>query len=218
MTLWASPKGSFFMFVTKYPLFPLDYYEKIMYTYYSILQFLGERYLMKKLLIVVDMQNDFVDGALGSDEAVKIVPNVIEKIRSCDGDIIVTYDTHFDNYSETEEGKKLPVPHCIKGTHGWELNAGVAEALIGKNVKYIEKPTFGSTEMAEYIRIAYDEIPDIELVGLCTDICVVSNAILLKANFYEADVSVDSSCCAGVTPESHNAALLTMKMCQINVK
>ena len=173
---------------------------------------------MEKLLIVVDMQNDFVDGALGSAEAVKIVPRVTEKIRSHDGDVIVTYDTHFENYSDTKEGKMLPVPHCIKGTYGWELNAEVAEALKGKNVKYIEKPTFGSTEMTEYIKAAYAKVPDIELVGLCTDICVVSNAMLLKANFCEADISVDSSCCAGVTPDSHDAALLTMKMCQINVK
>ncbi len=172
---------------------------------------------MKKLLIVVDMQNDFVDGALGSAEAVAIVLNVVDKILSHDGDVIVTYDTHAENYSDTQEGKKLPVSHCIKGTYGWELNAKVAEALTGKNVKVIEKPTFGSTELPEYIRANYREIPDMELVGLCTDICVVSNALLLKANFLDAEVSVDSSCCAGVTRDSHDAALLTMKMCQINV-
>ena len=172
---------------------------------------------MKKLLIVVDMQNDFVDGALGSAEAVSIVPGVVNKIMSHDGDVIVTYDTHDENYSDTQEGKKLPVPHCIKGTYGWEINSKVAEALKDKNVKYIEKPTFGSTVLPEYIKANYSEIPDMELVGLCTDICVVSNALLLKANFLDAEVSVDSACCAGVTPESHGAALLTMKMCQINV-
>ena len=173
---------------------------------------------IKKLLIVVDMQNDFVDGALGSNEAVSIVPNVVKKIEDFDGDIIVTYDTHSENYMDTQEGKHLPVPHCIKGTDGWELNIDVRHALDNKTYKAIEKPTFGSTELPEYIKANYD--PDeieIELVGLCTDICVVSNALLLKANFIETKVSVDASCCAGVTPESHNAALTTMKMCQVNV-
>ena len=173
---------------------------------------------MNKMLIVVDMQNDFVDGALGTKEAVAIVDNVVKKIEEFNGDIIVTYDTHLDNYPETREGKKLPVPHCIKGTDGWELNKKVQAALDKKGYKAIEKPTFGSTELVKYIRDNYslDEIR-IELVGLCTDICVVSNALLLKADFIETDISVDASCCAGVTPESHNAALLTMKMCQINV-
>ena len=173
---------------------------------------------MKKLLIVVDMQKDFVDGALGSEEAVAIVDNVVAKIEDFDGDIIVTYDTHPENYMETQEGKNLPVPHCIKGTDGWQLDARVQAALDKINYKAIEKPTFGSTELTEYIRTTYN--PDdisIELIGLCTDICVVSNALLLKANFLETKVSVDASCCAGVTPDSHNAALTTMKMCQVNV-
>ncbi len=173
---------------------------------------------MKKVLIVVDMQKDFVDGALGSAEAAAIVDNVVKKIESFDGDIIVTYDTHHKNYMETQEGKNLPVPHCIKGTEGWELDPKVRAALEGREYRAIEKPTFGSVELAEYIKEKYnpDDI-EIELIGLCTDICVVSNALLLKANFLEAKVSVDASCCAGVTPDSHNAALLTMKMCQINV-
>ena len=173
---------------------------------------------MKKILIVVDMQKDFVDGALGSAEAVGIVGNVVNKIRNFDGDIIVTYDTHPETYMQTQEGKNLPVPHCIKGTDGWKLNAEVQAALENKDYKIIEKPTFGSVELPEYIRSNYetDEI-EIELIGLCTDICVVSNALLLKANFLEVKVSVDSACCAGVTPESHDAALLTMKMCQVNV-
>lgn len=173
---------------------------------------------MKKLLIVVDMQKDFVDGALGSKEAVAIVDNVVNKIENFDGDIIVTYDTHFENYMETQEGKKLPVPHCIKGTDGWELDAKVQAAVDKKNYKAIEKPTFGSTELPEYIKTNYNPAElEIELIGLCTDICVVSNALLMKANFLEAKVSVDASCCAGVTVESHNAALATMKMCQVNV-
>lgn len=173
---------------------------------------------MKKILIVVDMQKDFVDGALGSAEAKAIVDNVVRKIESFDGDIIVTYDTHPENYMETQEGKNLPVPHCIKGTDGWKLDSKVQAAINKKAYKAIEKPTFGSTELPEYIRANYnpDEI-EIELIGLCTDICVVSNALLMKANFLETKVSVDASCCAGVTPDSHNAALTTMKMCQVNV-
>ena len=174
---------------------------------------------MKKLLIVVDMQKDFVDGALGTPEAVAIVPHVVKKIEGFDGDIIVTYDTHEENYMETQEGKHLPVPHCIKGTPGWEVDEKVQAALDQKTYTAIEKPTFGSTALPELIKTVYDPAQiEIELCGLCTDICVVSNALLLKANFLETTVAVDSSCCAGVTPESHNAALLTMKMCQVQVK
>ena len=173
---------------------------------------------MKRILIVVDMQKDFVDGALGSKEAVAIVGNVVNKIETFDGDVIVTYDTHPENYMETQEGKNLPVPHCIKGTDGWKLDSKVQAALDKREYKAIEKPTFGSVELPEYIKANYnpDEI-EIELIGLCTDICVVSNALMMKANFLETKVSVDASCCAGVTPESHNAALTTMKMCQVNV-
>lgn len=173
---------------------------------------------MKKLLIVVDMQKDFVDGALGSPEAVAIVDNVVRKIDEFDGDIIVTYDTHSKNYMETQEGKNLPVPHCIKNTDGWKLDAKVQAVLDKKEYKTIEKPTFGSVELPEYVKTNYNpnEI-EIELIGLCTDICVVSNALLMKANFLETKVSVDAGCCAGVTPDSHSAALTTMKMCQVNV-
>ncbi len=174
---------------------------------------------MKKFLIVVDMQKDFVDGALGTAEAVRIVPKVVEKIKTFGGDIFVTYDTHFENYMETSEGKNLPVPHCIKDTDGWQLDADVKEALNGREYTAVEKPTFGSVKLPEIIKQkAGDEAFSIELVGLCTDICVVSNALLLKAGFPEVPISVDSSCCAGVTVDSHNAALTTMKMCQINVK
>lgn len=169
---------------------------------------------MKKLLVVVDIQKDFVDGALGTKEAVAIIDNAVKKIENFEGDIIVTYDTHFENYMETQEGKNLPIPHCIKGTDGWQLNEKIQQAVDKKGYIAIEKPTFGSIDLPKTINKNYDEI---ELIGLCTDICVVSNAILLKANFLETKITIDASCCAGVTPESHNAALLTMKMCQINV-
>ncbi|MEE0858854.1 MAG: isochorismatase family cysteine hydrolase [Acutalibacteraceae bacterium] len=173
---------------------------------------------MKKFLVVVDMQKDFVDGALGTTEAVAIVPKVTKKISEFDGDIFVTYDTHFENYMETSEGKKLPVPHCIKGTNGWKLNDEVAIALNGKEYTEVEKITFGSVDLPALIKnTAGDEEFSVELIGLCTDICVVSNALLLKANFPEMEISVDQSCCAGVTPESHNASITTMKMCQINI-
>ena len=173
---------------------------------------------MKKFLVVVDMQKDFVDGALGTTEAVAIVPKVTKKISEFDGDIFVTYDTHFENYMETSEGKKLPVPHCIKGTNGWKLNDEVAKASNRKEYTEVEKITFGSVDLPALIKnTAGDEEFSVELIGLCTDICVVSNALLLKANFPEMEISVDQSCCAGVTPESHNASITTMKMCQINI-
>lgn len=173
---------------------------------------------MKHLLVVVDIQKDFVDGALGTAEAVAIVENAAKKIREFDGEIFVTYDTHFENYMETAEGAKLPVPHCIKGTEGWELNAVIADALADKDYTAVEKITFGSTELPELVKKAVgDEDFDVTLIGLCTDICVVSNALILKANFPEKEVYVDAACCAGVTVDTHNAALATMKMCQINV-
>ena len=170
---------------------------------------------MRKILIVVDMQNDFIDGSLGTAEAVSIVENVKEKIRSyAKEDIFVTMDTHEADYLSTQEGMNLPVEHCIRGTKGWEVRADIAELLDGAAV--YEKPTFGSVELAEDIaEIAGDTDLEIEIVGLCTDICVVSNALLLKAVMPEVRISVDPSCCAGVTPGSHEAALKTMQMCQI---
>lgn len=172
---------------------------------------------MKKILVVVDMQNDFVDGALGTKEAQSIVKNVVEKIKSYD-DIFVTYDTHFENYTETSEGRKLPVPHCIKGTQGWKLNAEIQQALSDKKYTQVEKITFGSVDLPKLIsEYAEDEDFSVELVGLCTDICVVSNALILKANFPEKEITVDASCCAGVSPETHNASLDTMRCCQINI-
>ena len=174
---------------------------------------------MKKILVVVDMQKDFVDGALGSNEACAIVDNVVRKIEEFDGKIFVTYDTHFENYMETREGKNLPVAHCIKGTEGWMLDAKVEAALAGKDAVRIEKVTFGSEKLPELIRdYAGDEEPDICIIGLCTDICVVSNALILKAAFPEAEICVDAKCCAGVTPKAHEAALATMQSCQIIIK
>lgn len=172
---------------------------------------------MRKILVVVDMQKDFVDGALGSSEAVAIVDNVVKKINEFDGEIIVTYDTHQDNYMGTREGKYLPVPHCIKDTNGWQLNDKVQEALDAKEYITIRKPTFGSTRLVEMLNDCDQKNTEVTLIGLCTDICVVSNAMLLKAFYPEMDITVDASCCAGVTPSSHDAALTTMKMCQIDV-
>ncbi len=165
---------------------------------------------MKKTLIVVDMQNDFIDGALGTKEAQMIVGNVKKKIAEYQerGDqIIFTRDTHQENYLDTPEGRKLPVKHCIYGTKGWEI----ADGLEVPGCTYIDKPTFGWTHWNE---MRFEEI---ELVGLCTDICVVSNALLLKAMFPDVEITVDADCCAGVTPQTHRAALKTMKMCQIQV-
>lgn len=165
---------------------------------------------MKKTLIVVDMQNDFIDMALGTKEAVAIVPKVKAKIEEYvkNGDeIIFTRDTHFENYLETTEGKNLPVEHCIKGTKGWEI----ADGLYVEGAKIIDKPNFGFTHWC------YENLESVELVGLCTDICVVSNALIIKAQFPDAKVKVDSSCCAGVTLESHQAALKTMQMCHVEV-
>lgn len=174
---------------------------------------------MKQFLIVVDMQNDFVDGSLGTKEAQGIVDNVANKIKNFQGEIIATFDTHFENYNKTLEGKNLPVVHCVKDTKGWQLNEKVASALNQKGFTAVEKLTFGSVDLPQIIKEkAKNEDFSIELIGLCTDICVVSNALLLKANFYEKQITVDSSCCAGVTPQTHSAALETMKMCQITVK
>lgn len=173
---------------------------------------------MKKFLIVVDMQKDFVDGALGTKEACAIVPAAAKKIAGFEGEIFATYDTHFDDYMDTAEGRKLPVPHCIKGTEGWQLNKDIAAALKAKKYTPVEKYTFGSVNLPDLIKkAAGTEEFSIELIGLCTDICVISNALILKANFPEADIAVDEACCAGVTPEKHDAAVETMKSCQIDI-
>ena len=166
---------------------------------------------MNKVLIVIDMQNDFIDGSLGTKEAQTIVPTVKEKIKEYQkrGDnIIFTRDTHQIDYLNTPEGKKLPVEHCIYGTHGWQI----AKELEVEGATYIDKPTFGWSHWEEQ---KFDN--EIELIGLCTDICVVSNALILKAVFPELKITVDASCCAGVTPQTHKSALETMKMCQIDI-
>ena len=173
---------------------------------------------MRKLLVVVDMQKDFVDGALGTKEAVAIVPAVVEKIRKYDiKDVFVTRDTHQENYMDTQEGKNLPVVHCIENTEGWELDKTVAAEVEGAT--FINKPTFGSVELAKAIKDIYEkEEIEVELIGLCTDICVISNALLLKAFYPEQKIAIDASCCAGVTPESHKNALNAMKMCQCEIR
>ena len=168
-----------------------------------------------KVLCVIDMQNDFIDGALGTAEAEAIVDNVRHKIelyrKNCDT-VIFTRDTHYENYMETAEGKNLPVPHCIKDSGGWQISNKLE---VGDST-VIDKPAFGSLELSEYVA-NLQNVEEIELVGLCTDICVISNALLLKARLHETPISVDSACCAGVTPESHNNALNAMKMCQIKI-
>lgn len=165
---------------------------------------------MKKTLIVVDMQNDFIDGSLGTKEAESIVENVKKKIaqyRDAGDQIIFTRDTHQKDYLQTNEGRHLPVEHCIEGTPGWEI----AEGLEVPGAIYVNKPSFGYPDWKDY------RLEEVEIVGLCTDICVVSNALIIKALYPEISVSVDASCCAGVTPQSHEAALTTMKMCQITI-
>ena len=175
---------------------------------------------MKKILVVIDMQNDFVDGALGTPEAVAIVDNVVKEMKKDYDKVFLTRDTHQSNYLETQEGRNLPVVHCIENTPGWQLNRRVANALKKiENYEIINKPTFGSDQLAGRIA-AYcpaEEIESITLIGLCTDICVVSNAMLLKTAFMETEIRCIANCCAGVTPATHDAALSTMKMCQVKV-
>lgn len=169
-----------------------------------------------KLLVVIDMQNDFINGALGTKEAENIVENVKNKTEKFEGEIVFTRDTHSDDYLETSEGKNLPVKHCIKNTNGWQICPTLEPYRTGKT---FDKITFGSVELMEYAKKLNenDKVEEITLVGLCTDICVISNAMLLKAALPETKITVDARCCAGVTPESHKNALSAMKMCQINI-
>lgn len=170
-----------------------------------------------KVLVVVDMQNDFIDGALGTPEAVAIVPRVVEKIKGFEGKIFATRDTHGENYLDTQEGKKLPVKHCVRGTRGWEIQEEIQSLLTEPP---LDKPTFGSRELGEKLleyQASGAEIESITLIGLCTDICVISNALLLKACLPEVPVLVDAACCAGVTPQSHARALEAMQVCQVEV-
>ena len=168
---------------------------------------------MKKCIIVVDMQNDFIDGSLGTKEAQAMLPRLAAKLEKAEGiDLIFTQDTHKADYLSTQEGKNFPVEHCIKPGKGWEI-AEALQPFVAKAKAVIEKPAFGSLELIKAAE-GYDEA---ELTGLCTDICVVSNALLLKAAFPEKDISVKESCCAGVSPETHSAAISTMKCCQIDI-
>ena len=173
---------------------------------------------MRKILLVIDMQNDFIDGALGTKEAERIVPNVKAKILSYPAqDVVATMDTHGPDYLQTQEGRSLPVVHCVRGTDGWRIQEEIAALLT--HAKIYEKPTFGSVQLAGDLKaMSETEEIELELVGLCTDICVISNALLLKAMMPEVSISVDSSCCAGVTPESHAAALIAMRSCQVLVR
>ena len=174
---------------------------------------------MKALLLVVDMQNDFIDGALGTKGARNILPPVIRRVQEFEGDVLFTRDTHFENYLETQEGKNLPVPHCIKGTKGWELQEELKQFCEKKGCAVLDKAAFGSKDLPAYLEARYPEgVESVEVIGLCTDICVISNAMLLKAFFPEMPVSVTASCCAGVTPQSHENALEAMKMCQIALR
>ena len=172
---------------------------------------------MANLLLVIDMQRDFVDGALGIKEAAEILPKVIQKIKDHQGPIIYTRDTHGEDYLNTQEGKRLPVVHCVKESQGWQLMPELMELADKSGSLVFDKPSFGSLELAAYIKELYKEHQweEIQLIGLCTDICVVSNGIILKAALPEVTISVDPACCAGVTRESHNHALEVMKMCQI---
>ena len=174
-----------------------------------------------KVLVVVDMQNDFIDGSLGTKEAQAIVPGVVEKIRNFDGKVIATRDTHGEDYLNSAEGKQLPVVHCVKGTEGWQIRPEVEAAVREKTgSRILDKPTFGSVQLGEDVRNLNetdDPVEEITLIGLCTDICVISNALLLKAYLPEVPIRVEASCCAGVTQESHEQALGAMKMCQITI-
>lgn len=175
-----------------------------------------------EILVVIDMQKDFIDGALGNAETAAVVDNVVRKIEAYkkarpEIPVVYTLDTHFENYMETQEGRNLPVPHCIRGTEGWELDDRVKKA-IGENGIAVEKNTFGAVDLAEIIKEKIGVPEKITLIGVCTDICVISNAMLLKAAFTEVPIAVDAECCAGVTPQSHSNALKALLPCQIIVE
>lgn len=176
---------------------------------------------MDRILIVVDMQNDFISGSLGTKEAAAAVERAVSRIAQWDGPVYATQDTHGEDYLQTQEGKKLPVPHCQKGTEGWKLHDAVMTALREKDWEAVEKPAFGSRILAERLLERWGgrpEMPEeIRLIGLCTDICVISNALLLKSFFPETKITVEADCCAGVTPESHQRALEAMAVCQIDI-
>ena len=170
---------------------------------------------MKKVIVAIDMQNDFIDGSLGTKEAQAMLPRLVAKLaREREAALIFTQDTHDASYLETQEGKQLSVAHCIKPSQGWEIAPALAP-YVARAAAVIEKPAFGSLALPEAVRSLGPEA--IELTGLCTDICVIANAMILKAAFPEIPISVDASCCAGVTPDSHENALAAMKMCQVRI-
>lgn len=173
-----------------------------------------------KCLVVIDVQNDFVTGSLGTAEAAEMLPRLLEKMGSFEGAILMTQDTHGADYLSTQEGKMLPVEHCIEGTEGWLFPAEVEALRESRGARVYEKPTFGSTKLVSELKRLYDseELESVELVGLCTDICVISNALMIKAAMPELPVYVDPACCAGVTPEKHEAALEVMRSCQCILK
>lgn len=172
---------------------------------------------MQNVLVVVDMQRDFIDGALGTKEAAAIVPNVVEKVKNFKGTVFFTRDTHSEDYKNTQEGKNLPVLHCIKGTDGWEIDSALQKFC---KTPIIDKPSFGSTRLPEELLKlhAKNPIAEITFVGLCTDICVISNVMITKAFLPEVLIIVDAACCAGVTPQSHRNALEAMKCCQVKIE
>ena len=172
---------------------------------------------MQKILVVVDMQNDFIDGALGTTEAAEIVKTVAKRVNEFEGRIYFTRDTHGQNYRETKEGRELPIPHCIKDSYGWQISSLIDTSSA---TAIIDKPTFGSTELVEMMKSENEreEIESITVIGVCTDICVISNVMLLKAYFPEIEIIVDAQCCAGVTAKSHKTAISAMKMCQVTVE
>lgn len=167
---------------------------------------------MKKVLIVIDMQNDFVSGALANPDAQAVVSGIVKRIENFDGEIIATRDTHAENYLATTEGKHLPVPHCIKGTNGWEIVNEIAEALQKKNAVILDKPTFGYLNWQ-----CLQDADEIEMVGTCTDICVVSNALIIKALHPDIPLSVRADLCAGTTKDNHQSALNVMACCQVQI-
>lgn len=170
-----------------------------------------------KILVIVDMQNDFISGSLGTKEALEIVPSIVQRIKEFDGDVFYTRDTHGADYLTTQEGRNLPVEHCIQNTWGWQIHSDIEKLKIGKP---INKAAFGSIGLGEFLtakNASDNSIESIMLMGVCTDICIISNALLLKAFMPEIPILVDASCCAGVTPESHRQALEAMKVCHIDI-
>lgn len=174
---------------------------------------------MNRVLVVIDMQNDFITGALGSEQAQEIVNNVAQRIKNFDGQVVFTRDTHYDNYLDTREGKALPIVHCVEGTPGWELEKNIKKLQLGGDYPVFDKITFGSKRMADFLLYInkLKKIDEVTIIGLCTDICVISNAFIIQAYLPETTIVIDASCCAGVTEQSHKTALEAMRSCQIKI-